>query len=293
MSDRTKTEVFERERKRLFALAYRMLGSVADAEDMVQDSYERWCKVDMTTIDNPQAFLTTIVTRLSLDHLRSAQTKRISYVGSWLPEPLVTHAVETPDDLAQKADDISYALMLTLEKLTAPERAAFLLHDVFDMSFDQIAKTLERSEASCRKLASRARQKVRSDGNETLPKPINDPLVTSFMTALKSGNLEDFVAFIAEDAVLVTDGGGVKSATLLPIYGREKISRFFFGIAEKFGSPAADDIRLTSINGASGLLIREPDGALQAWSFAWTSAGKIAEFYILRNPEKLNHIAFE
>jgi RNA polymerase sigma-70 factor (ECF subfamily) len=293
MQDLDRTNIFEQERKRLFALAYRMLGSVADAEDMVQDSFMRWSNADLKTIDNPQAFLTTIVTRLSLDHLRSAKTKRTSYVGSWLPEPLLTESVESPDDIAQKADDISFALMATLEKLTASERAAFLLHDVFDLPFDQIAKTLDRTEASCRKLASRARQKVRTDGSETLPMPTNEPLVASFLNTLQTGDVESFVNFIAEDAILVTDGGGIKSATLRPIYGREKISRFFIGVANKFGRPGPDDIKLIQLNGASSLLIRDEDGALQAWSFSWNSEGKIAEFYMLRNPEKLGHLAFD
>lgn len=293
MPDQRQAEIFENERPRLFGLAYRMLGSVADAEDMVQDSYLRWTHVDVSTIDNPQAFLTTIVTRLSLDQLRSAKTKRTSYVGSWLPEPLVTESAEAPDEVAQKADDISFALMLTLEKLSAAERAAFLLHDVFDLSFEQIAKTLERSAASCRKLASRARQKVRTEGDETLPAPANEPLVTSFMAALKTGEIDDFITYIAEDAVLVTDGGGLKSATLLPIYGREKIMRFFVGVAKKFGRPTAEDIKPTTINGAPGLLIKDEEGDLQAWSFSWTLDGKISEFYILRNPEKLGHVSFD
>ncbi|MCF4099244.1 sigma-70 family RNA polymerase sigma factor [Maritalea mediterranea] len=293
MQDQDKTEIFEAERNRLFSLAYRMLGSVADAEDMVQDSFVRWCQSSLDEIHNPQGFLTTIVTRLSLDHLRSAKTKRTSYVGSWLPEPLLTETAESPDNITQKADDISFALMATLEKLTAPERAAFLLHDVFDLPFDQIAKTLERSEASCRKLASRARQKVRSDGDETLPRPADDPLISSFMTALQTGDLDSFVSFIAEDAVLVTDGGGIKSATLLPIYGREKITRFFVGVAKKFGRPGAEDIKLTTINGAPGFIIRDEEGDVQAWSFSWTPDNKVAEFYILRNPEKLAHITFE
>ncbi|WP_027834747.1 sigma-70 family RNA polymerase sigma factor [Maritalea myrionectae] len=292
MQDQNRTEIFEVERKRLFALAYRMLGSVADAEDMVQDSFVRWNNVDLANIDNPQAFLTTIITRLSLDYLRSAKVKRTNYVGSWLPEPLVTETADAPDQMSEKADDISYALMLTLEKLSAAERAAFLLHDVFDLPFDEIAKTLERSEASCRKLASRARQKVRSEGEETLPTPTNQPLVNSFMTALKTGEIDDFVQFIAEDAVLVTDGGGLKSATLLPIYGREKIMRFFFGVANKYGRPGPEDIKLTSINGTPGLLVVDEVGDLQVWSFSWSPDGKIAEFYILRNPEKLGHLTF-
>lgn len=293
MQDQDLNHVFEHERKRLFGLAYRMLGSVADAEDMVQDTFVRWSKVDFPTIDNPQAFLTTIITRLSLDHLKSAKTKREKYVGEWLPEPLLSETAEGPDEIAQKADDISFALMFTLEKLSAPERAAFLLHDIFDLSFEEIAKTLDRSEASCRKLASRARQKVRTDGGETLPRPANEPLVVSFLTALKTGELEEFVDFIAEDAVLFSDGGGIKSATLLPIYGRDKIMRFFFGVTKKFGRPGPDDIRPTTINGAPGLLVRDEDGDIQAWSMSWTADGQIAKIYIIRNPEKLSHVTFD
>lgn len=293
MSDLDQDEMFENERKRLFGLAYRMLGSVADAEDMVQDTWVRWSKVDGTAVDNPQAFLTTIITRLSLDQLRSAKHKRETYVGAWLPEPLVADQSTGPDEMIQKADDISFALMLTLEKLSAPERAAFLLHDVFDLGFDEIAKTLDRTEASCRKLASRARQKVRSEGDAALPMSTNEPLVTSFLAALKTGELSEFVDFIAEDAVLVTDGGGVKSATLLPIYGREKIMRFFFGLVEKFGRPGPNDIKLITINGTPGILIREDKNDVQAWSIAWTTDGQIKQLYIIRNPEKLGHVVFD
>ena len=293
MPDQNPNHVFEHERKRLFGLAYRMLGSVADAEDMVQDTYVRWRKVDFSTVHNPQAFLTTIITRLSLDHLKSAKTKREKYVGEWLPEPLLTDETVAPDEMAQKADDISIALMLTLEKLSAPERAAFLLHDVFDLSFEEIAKTLDRNEASCRKLASRARQKVRTDGDETLPRPTNQPMITSFLTALKTGELEEFVDFIAEDAVLFSDGGNIKSATLNPIYGRDKIMRFFFGVTQKYGRPGPDDIKPTTINGAPGILLRDEEGDVQAWSMSWTADGRIAKLYIIRNPEKLSHVAFD
>lgn len=297
MADLNVSEIFENERARLFGLAYRMLGSVADAEDMVQDTWLRWSKVDVTTINNPQAFLTTIITRLSLDQLKSAKHKKETYVGSWLPEPLLSDAQSspssTPDQAVEIADDVSFALILAMEKLSPAERASFLLHDVFDLDFDEIGKTLDRTPASCRKLASRARQKVRTDRDQTLPMRPEEPLITSFHAALQTGDLESFIKFIAEDAVLVTDGGGIKTATLNPIYGRIKILKFFAGLLLKYGRPSSNDIKLTTINNSPGILVREADGSLQAWSMSWTPEGQISELYIIRNPEKLGHVVFD
>lgn len=297
MADASGAKTFETERPRLFGLAYRMLGSVADAEDIVQDAWLRWDNVDASTINNAQAFLTTIVTRLSLDQLKSAKHTKETYVGSWLPEPLISDtqplATNAPDQVVEIADDVSFALILAMEKLSPAERATFLLHDVFDLSFDEIGKTLDRTPASCRKLASRARQKVRSDRDQTLPKKLEAPLIASFHAALQTGELADFVDFIAEDAVLVTDGGGVKSATLNPIFGRAKIMRFFIGLLSKNARPSPDDIKLTTINGGPGLLMREEDGGLQAWSMSWTPEGQVSQLYIIRNPEKLGHVVFD
>jgi len=297
MADLKMSEIFETERPRLFGLAYRMLGSVADAEDMVQDTWLRWSNVEIDTINNAQAFLTTIVTRLSLDQLKSAKHTKETYIGSWLPEPLLSDTQSspsnTPDQTVEIADDVSFALILAMEKLSPAERASFLLHDVFDLDFDEIAKTLDRTPASCRKLASRARQKIRSDRDQTLPVRPEEPLIASFHAALQTGDLEGFVKFIAKDAILVTDGGGIKTATLNPIVGRDKILRLFAGLLSKNQMPGFDDIKLTTINGGPGILVREADGSLQVWSMGWTPEGQIKELYIIRNPEKLGHVVFD
>ncbi|MGJ8529152.1 sigma-70 family RNA polymerase sigma factor [Maritalea sp.] len=292
------TDIFEKQRPRLMGLAYRMLGSVTEAEDIIQDAWVRWHNIDQTVIDSPPSFLSTIVTRLCLDQLRATKRKRETYIGAWLPEPLLEQNnlgdKMRPDHAKEIADDVSFALILTLEKLSPAERAAFLLHDVFDLGFDEIANTLDRSEPSCRKLASRARQKVRDHRPETRPAhKIQEPLITSFHQALKTGDLDGFSKFLADDAVMVTDGGGIKSATFNPIYGREKIMRFFVNLLKKNPQPKAFAFKLISINANPGILIKEPDGSLQTWSIDWTDAGQIAQLYIVRNPEKLGHVVFE
>ena len=290
-------EIFERERKRLFAIAYRMLSSIADAEDVLQEGWLRWERANLIEIENPQAFLTTIISRLCVDHLRSAQKKREAYFGTWLPEPLVGDEIAndnvSPDSALELADDLSFALFLTLEKLNPTERAAFLMHDVFDLSFDEISLNLDKSSAACRQLASRARSKVRTEQENHLPaKKIDDPLVQKFFRTVQTGDVLDFVNQLAADAKLVTDGGGKKSAARNPIIGRVKIIKFFVGLMKKEGLPSPDDLKLTLINGHPGLIVREADGSVQTWFISWTEEGQISEIYIVRNPDKLGHVNF-
>lgn len=234
-----------------------------------------------------------IVSHLCLDYLKSARKRREKYVGVWLPEPRIEHL-----DTAEKTDpstgmevteDVSFALLLTLEKLTAAERAAFLLHDILGFSYDEIAEILKRSTVSCRKLASRARAKVRSDHRlDNLPKAEEKPLAIAFLKAVKSGDLSEFVGYLAHDASLTIDGGGVKTAALNTIYGRDNILRFFKGILSKNPFPAPENFQLVSINGAPGLLIKEADQEFQVWQLEWTAKGKLHSLRIIRNPENLN-----
>ena len=274
-------------RGRLLGLAYRMLGSRSDAEDVVQDAYLRFAGAQ--GVHNPEAFLVTIVTRLCLDRLKSAKAQREIYVGPWLPEPVFDAESLSAEAATELADDLSFALLLALDRLSPLERAAFLLHDVFDTPFSEIAAMLDRTEASCRQLASRARRAVR----DNRPRPARTPdsharLLQAFGEAVASGNVAQLAALLREDAVALTDGGGRKTAARNPIVGPEKIARFFIGIAAK---NAGHDMRIepTTINGAVGALLYL-DGELDHTMSMAIDGEKIAAIYIVRNPDKLRHL---
>jgi RNA polymerase sigma-70 factor, ECF subfamily len=282
---------FEAERGPMIALAYRMLGSRAEAEDVVQDAYLRWRGADHDTIEEPRAYLTTIVTRLCLDRLKSARARREVYVGPWLPEPVVDERLPAagPGELAE---DLSVALMLALERLSPLERAAFILHDVFDLGFAEVARGLGRTEEACRRLASRARTHVR----ETRPRyPVSADesrrLVEAFQRAAELGDLAGLSTLLADDAVLYSDGGGRRPAALIPIHGREAIARLFEGLARRNPEFAHSTSRFAVINGAPGLILRAPGGELTTVAFE-IGEGAIQGIYIMRNPEKLAHVKF-
>jgi len=274
-------------RGRLLGLAYRMLGSRSDAEDVVQDAYLRFAGAQ--DVHNAEAFLVTVVTRLCLDRLKSARAQREVYVGPWLPEPVFDAEGLSADTATELADDLSFALLLALDRLSPMERAAFLLHDVFDTPFSEIAAMLDRTEASCRQLASRARRAVRDER----PPPAATPdsharLLQAFGEAVASGNVARLAELLRADAVALTDGGGRKTAARNPIVGAEKIARFFIGLAAK---NAGHDIRIepAMINGAFGALLYL-DGELDHTMSMAISGEKIAAIYIVRNPDKLRHL---
>ena len=273
-------------RGRLLGLAYRMLGSRSDAEDVVQDAYLRFAGAQ--NVHNPEAFLVTIVTRLCLDRLKSAKAQREIYVGPWLPEPVFDAEGLSADAATELADDLSFALLLALDRLSPMERAAFLLHDVFDTPFSEVAAMLDRTEAACRQLASRARRAVRDER----PAPTATPdsharLLQAFSDAVASVNVRQLAELLREDAVAITDGGGRKFAALNPITGADKVARFFVGLA---GKTAGHDVRIEPavINGAVGALLYL-DGELDLTLSMAVDGEKIAAIYIVRNPDKLRH----
>ena len=278
------TDDFETHRPFLVGLAYRMLGSVAEAEDAVQDAFLRWSAADRAAIANPRAYLARVVSRLCLDRMKSAATRREQYVGTWLPEPLVAEPTEP------LSDDLSIALLLTLERLSPLERAAFPLHDVFDMDYAAIADTLERTETACRQLAARAREHVRDNRPRFAATDGTRAKVTNaFQSALLTGDLTTLARMLADDAVLYSDGGGKKPAALNPIYGREKIVRFFATIAEKGLLPAPEQMHPARINGLPGFIVRTGEGVE---TLAFEVAGdQILAIYGVRNPDKLRHLA--
>ncbi len=273
------TEALIVHRSFLVGLAYRMLGSVAEAEDVVQDAFVRVSDVpNISDIREPRAYLARVVTRLCLDRLKSARARREEYVGMWLPEPLVE------DPAAPIAEDLSMALMLALERLSPLERAAFLLHDVFDMDYSAVAQMLERSEAACRQLAARAREHVRTE------KPrfsADDKIVDAFAAAVATGDVATLAGLLAEDAIFYSDGGGKKKAALNPIYGRDKIVRFADGIRTK--RPTLTSVERVRINGLPGFVLHSDDG-VETIAFE-VDAGLVTRIYAVRNPDKLGHLS--
>lgn len=289
------SETFEPYRRRLLGLAYRMLGSMADAEDAVQETYLRWHGANRDTVTDPRAFLMTITTRICLDMLTSARARREEYVGPWLPEPVVDTAALAPDTHTELAEDLSIALLLTLDRLSSLERAAFLLHDVFDFSFSEVAAALDRSEAACRQLAARARAHVR----DVRPRGATTPhtaeietrhtqLMSAFIDATRSGDLNGLVQLLASDVRVVTDGGGKVLAALNVIEGADHSSRFLIGAARK-GWRDDFTLRFATINGLPGIVIESPEGTVQTTAFE-IEDGVIRAVYVVRNPDKLRHL---
>jgi RNA polymerase sigma-70 factor (ECF subfamily) len=274
-------------RGRLLGLAYRMLGSRSDAEDIVQDAYLRLAGAK--DVRNPEAFLVTVVTRLCLDRLKSARAQRETYVGPWLPEPVFDAEGLSPDAATELADDLSFALLLALDRLSPLERAAFLLHDVFDLQFSEVARMIDRTEAACRQLATRARRAVRDARPAPSATPDNHArLLSAFSEAVASGDVSRLAGLLREDAIAMTDGGGRKTAALNPIKGADKIARFFISLAAK----SADlDIRIepTMINGSVGALLYV-DGEIDHSLSMAIDGERIAAIYIVRNPDKLRHV---
>lgn len=284
------TATFEAHRPHLFRLAYRMTGCVGEAEDAVQEAWVRWSRTDPTTVRHPRAWLTQTTTRLCLDHLGSARARREAYVGPWLPEPLVDRDAPA-DEAVALADDVSVALLLALERLSPLERAAFLLHDVFDVDHTEVAATLGRSEAACRQLASRARAHVRAARpRQPADRATHARVVAAFGAAVASGDVDALRAVLTDDAVLLSDGGGRAAAARVPVLGGDKVARFLLGVAKAF--PLADSVRVevASVHGAPGFVLYDGGRALQTFAFAFAD-DRIAGVYTVRNPEKLGHLA--
>ena len=286
---------FEPHRRRLRGLAYRMLGSLAEAEDVVQEAYLRWHATARHEVHDAGAFLTTITTRLCLDVVKSARARREEYVGPWLPDPVVDTASLAPDAQTALADDLSVALLLALDRLSPLERAAFLLHDVFDHSFAQVAAALGRSEAACRQLASRARTRVRQ-AHPPLPPPprgaVMDPrhaaLLDAFGRAARTGDLDTLTRMLAHDAQLVTDSGGKVPAAMNVIAGADHVARFLIGVVRK-GWTADVEVRPAVVNDLPALLLVRDGQLVQTTSFQFEGE-TVTAIYVVRNPDKLHHV---
>jgi len=289
---------FEPHRRRLLGLAYRMLGSMAEAEDAVQEAYLRWHAADRAGVSDARAFLMTTTTRICLDVLRSARVRREEYVGPWLPDPVTDTESLAPDAQTELSEDLSVALLLALDRLSPLERAAFLLHDVFDYSFAQVADALGRNEAACRQLASRARTRVRAArpagaiparGSPSSPDPRHAQLLSAFMNASRSGDVASLTRLLASDARLVSDGGGKVPAALNVIEGADRVAAFLAGVVRK-GWIDEVSVRVDTINGLPGLIVSGPAGLIQTNAFD-IEGDVVKAIYVVRNPDKLRHLA--
>lgn len=292
MDDATRT--FDRHRPRLKGIAYRMLGSVAEAEDIVQDAWLRWHEADHHTLDNAEAWLVTVTTRLALDRLRSAQRQREHYVGTWLPEPMVetdADAPATPEAIVERADTLSVAFLAVLERLAPDARAAFLLREVFDVDYAEVAATLGKSEAACRQLVHRAKAAVQEGRPRfTVARERQMALLRSFAEASARGDLQGLKALLAEDVALIGDGGGKVPSFGRPLVGGQRVAQLYFAVARRHAG--ALKLVVAEVNGAPGLL-RYVDGVLESvQAFEWED-GRIVRIHAQRNPDKLARIAAE
>jgi RNA polymerase sigma-70 factor, ECF subfamily len=280
------TETFNRLRPRLIRIAYRMLGSVAEAEDIVQEGFIRWHQADRSDVHSEEAFLVRTITRLCLDHLKSARVRRETYVGEWLPEPIFDPSDEETDT------DITLTLMMALERLSPLERAAFLLHDVFGQDFAHVSEAIGRDPATCRQLASRARSHVQ----EAKPRfPVSNEqgqnIAKAFFAASRTGDMQTLQTLLAEDVVLHADGGGQRISVVNPIYSAANVCRFLEGVSRRAEYQLPPLLHQGFIDGLPGFVTRESDGLPQTTALE-IEDGKIKAIYVMRNPEKLRHLNF-
>jgi RNA polymerase sigma-70 factor (TIGR02957 family) len=282
------TLAFDQLRPRLQGIAYRMLGSVAEAEDVVQDAWLRWHTSARETIENVEAWLVSVTTRLSIDRLRAAKIQREHYTGIWLPEPQLTESPVTPEQFKERADDVSVAFLILLERLTPEARAAFLLREVFDADYDEIANAIGKSEAACRQLVSRAKTQLRDERPRfEVPREIHLRLLQGFAQALEQGDFAAINSMLAKEAELIGDGGGKVQSFPKPMVGGRRIAQLLYATRLRYGSGV--HIELAELNGQWALL-RFIDGELESAQSYETDGERIVRIYVQRNPDKLARV---
>ena len=282
---------FNHHRPLLFSIAYRMLGTVTDAEDMVQETFLRWQQTASSTVRSAKTYLTTITTRLCIDHLRSARVQREQYVGTWLPEPMLTQQSENSTDLMELADSLSIAFLTVMERLSPIERAVFLLRDVFEYDYDEIGQMIGKSPTNCRQILRRAKQHL-ADQRPRFPvsRPQQKQITAQFLDASTKGDLQDLLLLLAKDVTFCSDGGGKVVAVLKPIYGAVKVARMLLAIRRKWLLNSVS--HLADINGQPGM-IQYLDGHIHSVMTFEIVDGCIQSIYSVRNPEKLERICQE
>jgi RNA polymerase sigma-70 factor (ECF subfamily) len=282
-------EIFHQHRRRLLSIAYRMLGTVSDAEDMLQETFIRWQQSSDVKIESPEAFLVTIISRLCLNYLQSARVKREEYFGQWLPEPVVTEPAGDPYLTSQMDGEVSMAFLVLLERLTPLERAAFLLREAFEYEYGEIARILEQTEANCRQLFRRARQHLKEERPRFEPSPKQrEELLERFLQASLRGEMDGLLALFSKEIVLYADGGGKATAVPNPIYGVENVIRFLVGARRKV-LPADLDRQVRKINGAPGVLSYW-QGRPHSVLTLDIADGRIRKIFIVSNPDKLTRL---
>jgi RNA polymerase sigma-70 factor (TIGR02957 family) len=285
------TEAFEDHRSLLFSVAYRLMGTVADAEDIVQDAWLRWSAGDRSAVEDPKAYLVRVVTNTAIDRLRSARVRRESYVGPWLPEPVLT-SPDVAEDV-ELAESVSLAMLVVLETLSPLERAVFVLREVFGFSHAEVAESLDRSEASVRQVAHRARQHVAERRSRFSTDRAEQRRVTEeFMSAAVGGDLDRLLATLAPDVVLISDGGGKRTAARRPLEGAAQVARFFIGVAQRpYDGVAAEDItmEMVDLNGVPGVVFRGGGTVLSAFAADITD-GRVRTIHLVANPDKLQTV---
>ena len=279
---------FDRYRPLLFSIAYRMLGAVADAEDMVQETFIRWQQASGEKVRSPKAFLVTIISRLCINQLESARVKREEYVGEWLPEPVVTDPASDPLEIVRVDESLSIAFLTVLERLNPLERAVFLLHEVFEYEYVEIAAALERSEANCRQILKRAREHVREARPRLkAPNHEHDELLGKFLQATRSGDLEGLMSLLSADVVLHTDGGGKGPALPNRLHGAEKVARAALGGFQRLPKrPSGYVLQINGENALAGYIDGKPFSVITLD----TEDGRIRAIYVVSNPDKLTHL---
>jgi len=278
------TDVFERERPRLVGLAYRMLGTVADAEDVVQDTWLRWQGVDEAEIERPGAWLSTVATRIALDHLRAAERRRESYVGPWLPEPVMTGP--DPAEAAELTESLRFGFLTVLDRLEPTERAVFIMADVFAFPFAEIGQAVGKSDAACRQIARRARQRMR-DARAPAPSDSDREHIDALLTAIAIGDVAGALQHLASDAVCISDGGAERRAARRPVVGAPRVTRLLVNLARRTSGRTA--LWPATINGGTGFVL-SLDGVVDMVLIFTVEARRVSSIWIVRNPRKLGHL---
>lgn len=279
-------EIFEQHRNLLFSIAYRMTSSVMDAEDMVQETFLRWQSA--TAVEQPKAYLCTIITRLCLDYHKSARVQRESYIGPWLPDPILTDTRPAIIDNIALTESVSIAFLLLLERLSPLERAVFLLHEVFNYAYDEIAEMVQKTAVNCRQIKRRAQKKLDQQPPKSRPLPPDSPLLQTFIQTCATGDMSGLLNILADDVVFYSDGGGKAFAARRPVVGATAVARFSIGLGKQ--QTADMSLQFQVINNGMGFLILENGKIVSALSFEIDTNGQICRIYATRNPDKLTHL---
>lgn len=282
-------EQFNQHRPLLFSIAYRMLGSVVDAEDMVQETFLRWQQAAEDTVQSAKAYLSSIITRLCIDHLRSARRAREYYVGPWLPEPILTQQTPDPAKTLELADTLSTAFLMVLETLSPLERAVFLLREVFDYDYDEVGRIVNKSPTNCRQIVRRAKQHLAAQRPRfDVALPHREKITEQFLQACNVGDLQGLIELLSEDITLWSDGGGKVTAALKPLHGAVKIAKFLLAIRSK--KPANSVAQIAKVNGQPSIIHYVENHLYYVMTFDFAAAG-IQSIFIVVNPDKLRHLA--